>query len=700
MKRRRLLSYLQHLSINTKVVLAYVAFVLIIGAAGTLLVVHNEKSILQEEHVALAQNVAENVAPMLVVEHRMMLNRLVNIVGRLSNVKDCAILNARGIALAHTDMAMIGREIPVGPEARNAYAQMGYYSFKLNAQNIRAVYAPAQNQGGYIGTVVVTFEPLTLMGLFENPRRTTLKNIFRVVLFGAILGLAGAFVITRLISYPVRMLADKTYSVLRGRYPEKKVPINYVYCWEELNCQQEGCPSYMNKSEKCWAVAGTFCKGEVQGVFAQKIGDCRDCVVYRKNSGDDLERLNDGFDIMVRELLDKSERMKEAKESVEKTAAELDVANRQNLEIRIYHERILDSLSSAVISLDEKLIIRKFNRAAQNILGAEVDRLLGKDITEVQKVCTRCNAFFSLILQAIEKYQEVGAPVLEQEVTVKKHDGDLMTLNLSVLPLHGDVAQGPAPIIVVFDDVTEKEKMREELNLSRNLAQLGEVAAKVAHDVRNPLNAIEGGIHYLIGKYQSDSEILNISNLIRGQVERLNSVTQDLLRVSKPMVPNFTECDFNRLVDESASFLEEEVRVAGQTLEKDFGTELPRVSLDFNQFQRVIINLVENAIEATPAGGTITLRTRIGEGGDGRRASVQLAVLDTGSGIPDENLESITKPFYTTKLNGTGLGLSIVRQIVAQHQGELRILKREPGPGTEFVVRLPVKTALKDKTHA
>jgi signal transduction histidine kinase len=226
------------------------------------------------------------------------------------------------------------------------------------------------------------------------------------------------------------------------------------------------------------------------------------------------------------------------------------------------------------------------------------------------------------------------------------------------------------------------------------------VAAKVAHDVRNPLNAIEGGIHYLIGKYQNDSEVLNISNLIRGQVERLNSVTQDLLRVSKPMVPNFTECDLNRLVEESASFLEEEVRAAGQTLEKDYGTELPRVSLDFNQFQRVIINLVENAIEATPAAGTITLRTRNGEGGNGRWAFVQLGVLDTGRGIPGENLESITKPFYTTKVNGTGLGLSIVRQIVAQHQGELRILKREPGPGTEFLIRLPVKTALKDKTHA
>ncbi len=700
MTRRRISSYFKHLSIYSKVVLVYLAFVVIVGGAGTLLVVHNEKSIIQEEHVALAKNIAQNVEPMLVVEHRMMLNRLVNIVGRLSNVKDCAILNDRGIALAHTDMGMIGQEIPVGPDARRAFAEKGYYSFQLDPQHIQAVYAPAQSRGRYLGTVVVTFEPLTLVSLFENPRRSTLKNILRVVMFAAIFGLVGAFVITRLISYPVRMLANKTYGVLRGRYPEKKLPIHYVYCWEELNCQQEGCPSYMNKTEKCWAVAGTFCRGEVQGVFAQKIGDCRKCVVYRKNSGDDLERLNDGFDIMVRDLLDKSERMKESKERVEKTAAELEAANRQNLEIRIYHERILNSLSSAVISLDEELIIRKFNRAAQNILGAEVERLLGKNIMEVEKICTRCNAFFGLILRAIENYQEAGEPLLGREIAATKPDGEPITLNLSVLPLHGDVTQGPTPIIVVFEDITEKEKMRDELNLSRNLAQLGEVAAKVAHDVRNPLNAIEGGIHYLTTKYHSDSEIVNISNLIRGQVERLNSVTKDLLEVSKPMVSNFAECDLNRLVEESASFLQEEVRAAGQTLKKDYGTGLPRVSLDFNQFQRVIINLVENAIEATPAGGTITLRTRNGDGDGSRPGFVLLAVLDTGLGIPDAHLDAVTKPFYTTKVNGTGLGLSIVRQIVSQHHGELRIFRREPGPGTEFVVRLPVKSALKDKTHA
>ena len=572
---KNITTFLQHLSINTKVILAYIGFVAVIGGAGSFLVVHNEQAVVQQEHIRLAQNVAENVSPMLVIRHRMMLNRLASIVGSLSDVRDCAIVNQEGIALAHTNMKLVGSEIPVGPAAHKAYQEKGYYFFKLEEQDIEGVYTPVNEAGRYLGSIVITFDRTDLLGMLQNPRETTVRNILNVLLFVALFGLIGAFVITRLISYPIRVLTAKTYNVLRGNFPEKKMPINYVHCWEKLNCSHTDCPSYMNEDEKCWTVAGTFCRGEVQGVFAQKIGDCRKCVVYKKNSGDELERLNDGFDIMVRNLVDNAESMKEDKEKIEEYAVGLGQANLENMEMRVYHEKILDSLSSAVISLDENLIIRKYNRAAQTILGADLKELLGKEITEVQKKCTRCNEFFGLILQAIERYQKAGSPVMGHEVSVRKLTGGTMTISLSVLPLFGGVNQAESPVIVAFEDITDREKMREELNLSRNLAALGEVAAKVAHDVRNPLNAIEGGIHYLITRYEEDPEIQNISNLIRGQVTRLNSVTQDLLKVSKPVLPNFTECDLNTLVEESVSFLQEEIRSGGITLETELSPECP-----------------------------------------------------------------------------------------------------------------------------
>ncbi len=694
----RFSKYYRHLSINQKMIITYLLFVMIIGGAGSLLVVRNEKTIIRQEHIALAINLAENVPPILLVEHKMMLNRLVQIVGKLSDVRACSILDREGMVVAQTDLEGIGKMVPLSAVARNAYREQGYYYFHNDVEGIEGVYAPVYSGKQYLGSTIVTFEPITLRRIFKHPRRATLENILSVILFVAVFGLIAAFIIVKLISYPVHLLTNKIYDVLHGKFPEKRMPMNYVYCWEELDCKQVECPSYENREEKCWVMSGTFCKGEVQGVYAQKIGDCRQCVVYRKNSGDELEQLNDGFDIMVRDLVYNTERMKEAKEDIEVYAKQLEQANRENEELRVYNERILNSLSSAVISMDSRLIIRTYNHAAQKILGGDLDQLLGKSIGEVQKICTRCNAFFGMILQAIERYRQEGDPLVGHEATVRKMGGESMTLSLSVLPLHGDNGAGNSPIIVVFEDITEKEKMREELNISRHLAELGDVAAKVAHDVRNPLNAIEGGVHYLITKYQDDPEVLNISNLVRGQVERLNNVTSDLLKVSNPMAPNFNECDLNRLLEESASFLAEEVRQAGLVLVKSFDPGIPSLCIDANQIQRVIINLLENAIEAMPTGGTLELATRNMEK-DHAGDRVEVLIRDTGRGIPEELMGSIFKPFFTTKVNGTGLGLAIVRQIITQHQGELKVHQRTDGPGTEVVMQFPIKITLKEKKN-
>ncbi len=688
----------QRLSINAKVIVAYIGFVVVIGGAGTLLVFHNEKTVLQQQHIALARNLSENVQPFLLVGHKMMLNQLVQIVGRLTGLKTCAIIDRDGTIVAHTDMALIGKRVIVGPEVRKAYREKGYFLFQRSDHPLEGIYVEVVSRNRYLGSVLLTFPPFTVSSLMRNPGRTTRESILIVILFVVVFGLIGAVIIAKLISYPMQVLTRKIYDVFRGKFPEKRIPRNAVLCWEQLDCHETGCPSYLNRMEHCWTVAGTFCRGKVQGVYAQKIGDCRKCIVYKKNAGDELAQLNDGFDIMVRDLLYNAERMKEAKEDLEEYARQLERANRENIDLKIYNERIINSLSSAVISLDENLIIRKYNQAAETILGADLTKLIGKNIVEVEKTCTRCNKFFGLILEAIQWYQKEGSPLIGQDVAGAKPNGEAMTISLSVLPLFGDTSREKTPIIVVFEDITEKEKMREELALSRHLAELGEVAAKVAHDIRNPLNAIEGGVHYLISKYREDHEIQNVGNLVKGQVERLNNVTSDLLEVSKPMTPNFNVCDLNRVADEATSFLLEEIRLNGLELEKQLDRSIPPLCIDPNQIQRAIINLMQNAIEAMEDGGILTLLTRNQENGRSGRC-VELAVRDQGPGISDEILDSIFKPFYTTKLNGTGLGLSIVRQIISQHQGEIIVRKSEPGPGTEVILQLPVEMRLKDRIH-
>jgi len=122
----RFTRYYRHLSINQKVIVTYLLFVIIIGGAGSLLVVRNEKTIIRQEHIALAINLAENVPPILLIEHKMMLNRLVQIVGKLADVRDCSILNREGIVVAHTDLENIGKRVFVSATARKAYRDQGY----------------------------------------------------------------------------------------------------------------------------------------------------------------------------------------------------------------------------------------------------------------------------------------------------------------------------------------------------------------------------------------------------------------------------------------------------------------------------------------------------------------------------------------------------------------------------------------------
>ncbi|OIP63656.1 MAG: hypothetical protein CO150_04305 [Nitrospirae bacterium CG_4_9_14_3_um_filter_53_35] len=694
----KILQFLQRLSINAKVGLAYLGFVIITSGAGSLLVVYNEKAVIRQGHIDLVRNLAENTQPVLLVEHRMMLNRLVQTVGKMPDVRSCAIMNKNNLVVAHTDMAMIGRILLIGEPAIGSFKKNEYY-FEVFGKQFENIYVPVYSSDRYLGNVFVGFDAPSFVRLFRQPGRAAIESILIVILSTALLGLIGAFIIVRLISYPIRVLTKKVYNVHQGKIPERRLPKSYVYCWEQLDCKQVQCPSYGNKAEKCWAVAGTFCRGKVQGVFAQKIGDCRKCIIFKKNAGDEVAQLNDAFDIMVRDLVYNTEKANEAREDIEKYARQIEKANQENADLKAYTERILNSLSSAVISLDKDMVIRKYNRTAQSLLGLDLERLVGRGISEITQFCSRCNDFFGLILAALATYKEQGKPIIGQEVSVTRADGEPMTISLSVLPLHGDPALEKTPMIVTFEDITEKEKMREELTLSRQLAELGEVAAKVAHDIRNPLNVIAGGVHYLTSKYLNDPEIQNMSNLISGQVERLNSVTSALLKVSKPMMPNFNVCDLNRLIDESSSFLLEEINLAGLILKKDYAKDIPPLFLDANQIQRVVINLIENAMESMPGGGTITLRTRYLQNEGKSDEQVELTVLDTGPGISDEIMDSAFKPFYTTKVHGTGLGLAIVRQIITQHHGQARIRRREPGPGAEVLILLPVKTVQKDRSH-
>lgn len=241
--------------------------------------------------------------------------------------------------------------------------------------------------------------------------------------------------------------------------------------------------------------------------------------------------------------------------------------------------------------------------------------------------------------------------------------------------------------------VVENSKLYERMRERDRLAALGEMAAGLAHEIRNPLGAIKGAAQYLAPAQvgDDDGEILQV---IIDEVDRLNAVVTQFLDYARPVKPNVVPVDVNEVVDRTVKLLQVDLDES-IAIELQLDPAGPMAMSDPEQLKQVLVNLVQNAVQAMPAGGRITLST--GSSHDdpagfhlsGRSTDfVEIRVKDTGPGLPEEHREHIFVPFFTTKKGGTGLGLAISQRIIRSHGGTISAQSR-PGEGAEFLIRLP-----------
>jgi two-component system NtrC family sensor kinase len=227
---------------------------------------------------------------------------------------------------------------------------------------------------------------------------------------------------------------------------------------------------------------------------------------------------------------------------------------------------------------------------------------------------------------------------------------------------------------------------------SSKMASLGKLAAGVAHEVNNPLSIIRESAGWIrdivndgeLGDGPAVDELQEAVSDIDRHVERARAVTHRMLGFARRMEPLQEDVDLNMLANQTASFLENETRHRNIELSTDLDPDLPLITTDANQLQQVILNLLENAIDAIDHDGQITVVTRAGRDG------VVLNIADSGEGISKENLAKVFDPFFTTKPTGegTGLGLSIVYSALSKLGGTIRV-NSDPGQGTTFTIRLP-----------
>jgi len=235
--------------------------------------------------------------------------------------------------------------------------------------------------------------------------------------------------------------------------------------------------------------------------------------------------------------------------------------------------------------------------------------------------------------------------------------------------------------------------VQSELISSQRMAAVGEMAAAVAHGIGNPLSSIRAAAQVAMLDAGPESSIeqrrkmkANLQSIIE-QVDRVQNRMQGLLNFAKPMEPHPVAVEVNALIDDVVQTLRPRFAESVVTLSLDLGVNIPKVRSDANHAEQIFMGLITNALEATPKGGTVTIRTSA-EPGNGVAPQVVVSIEDTGEGIPAESREKVFEPFFTTKSRGTGIGLPLAKKFVERNGGSIQISESRSG-GAKIDVTFP-----------
>jgi two-component system, NtrC family, sensor kinase len=264
-----------------------------------------------------------------------------------------------------------------------------------------------------------------------------------------------------------------------------------------------------------------------------------------------------------------------------------------------------------------------------------------------------------------------------------QHQGKLLTMNVSITPLVSKTGERIGRLLL-FDDVTQREHMEEQMSQTEKLTSLGLLAAGVAHEVNTPLAVISNYIQMLAKQMPEEDPRHSIIEKIVKQTFRASEIVNNLLNFSRTGPGEVANVDVNKVVEETLSLVAHPMKTSQIQVVKNLGDALPSVRGSANKLQQVFLNLFLNARDAMPGGGMLEVKTLAHNG------SVEIEIVDTGAGIPREHIHKIFDPFFTTKATGrgTGLGLSVSYGIIKEHAGKIDV-RSTPGKGTSFHVEFP-----------
>lgn len=355
---------------------------------------------------------------------------------------------------------------------------------------------------------------------------------------------------------------------------------------------------------------------------------------------------------------------------------------------KIYNEILVDSLVSGVIAVGTDKTLTVFNREAQRITRLRAPDVLGQPLN-------RLPAILDTLLAAT---LDEGVELVNQDHPLATPEGgEAIPLRVSSSIIYGHTGKRLGAFLVI-NDLTTIRQLELQVRRTDRLASLGTLAAGMAHEIKNPLVSIKTFTQLLPERFDDADFRETFSSLVGGEVKRIDSIVNQLLRFSRPAKPVLVPVSLHALLSDTLKLLHQQMRSKNIRLVSDLGAARDLINADGDQLSQSFINFILNAIESMGPDGTLTVTTTLPalqtpQGAwwstHPERPMVLVTIQDTGGGIPPDILPHIFDPFFTTKDQGTGLGLSVAHGIITEHNGLIDV-RSEVGKGTQFTLALPL----------
>jgi PAS domain S-box-containing protein len=395
---------------------------------------------------------------------------------------------------------------------------------------------------------------------------------------------------------------------------------------------------------------------------------------------DEIGRLAVAFNHMAAELARQHAALENANTELRRGLEDL-------ADLKGYTDNILASLTSGIVTVDLEGRVVTLNPAAELMTGFFAGEVTGRYCTEVfAQTPDLAEVLMATLANRI--------PVLGTTLTLRRRGGRGLPVELSVSPLRGSEGK-ELGVIGVFRDLTRVRQLEERLRRSDRLAAVGELAAGLAHEIKNPLTSLLTFSRRLSRAFEDADFRQKFQTVVPRELERINGIVEGLLELARPARLTFKPVRVAALLERTLELYGTRIEAQRVEVRREYTRDLPTIWADHEALYQALVNLVTNALDAMPGGGLLVLRAgwtvaeSLGATGAGAGRRVAIEIEDNGAGIGPAIVDRIFNPFFSTKDGGTGLGLALTHKIIDDHGGAIDV-RSTPGVGTTFRLVLPV----------